>query len=81
MRQLYLVYRVMPDGNRHPETIMAMDEDDLKAGGQALDQLIQDDAPENALREGEYWEFVPRDQASMADWEEIAPQDSRSLPC
>lgn len=80
MRQLYLVYRVMPDGDRHPETIMALDEDDLKTAESALDQLINDDAPEQALRSGERWEFVPRDLAPMADWEEIAPADSRSMP-
>lgn len=80
MRQLYLVYRVLPDGDRHPETIMALDEADLKTAPAALDQLICDDAPETALREGERWEFVPRDLAPVADWEEIAPADSRSLP-
>jgi hypothetical protein len=80
MRQLYLVYRVMPDGDRHPETIMAMVEDDLKTAAVALDQLINDDAPEQALRTGERWEFVHQDNAPLADWEEIAPPDSRSRP-
>ncbi|MDR3641305.1 MAG: hypothetical protein P4L39_08280 [Humidesulfovibrio sp.] len=80
MRQLYLVYRVLPDGDRHPETIMALDESDRKAAETALNQLIGDDAPENALREGERWEFVPQDLAPLVDWEEIAPPDSRSLP-
>lgn len=80
MRQLYLVYRVMPDGDRHPETIMAMDEADLKKASKTLDALIQDDAPEQALREGERWEFVPQDLAPLADWQEIAPPDARSLP-
>lgn len=80
MRQLYLVYRVMPDGDRHPETIMALDEDDRKNAAKALDQVIADDAPEQALRSGERWEFVPQDLAPLADWEEIAPPDARSLP-
>ena len=80
MRQLYLVYRVMPDGDRHPETIMALDEDDLKTAETALNQLINDDAPEQALREGERWEFIERDLAPMDDWDEIAPSDSRSMP-
>jgi hypothetical protein len=80
MRQLYLVYRVLPDGDRHPETIMAMDDGDRKNAEKALDQLISDDAPENALREGERWEFVPQDLAPLSDWEEIAPPDARSLP-
>lgn len=80
MRQLYLVYRVMPDGDRHPETIMAMDEEALKTAASTLDQLIQDDAPEQTLREGERWEFVPQDLAPLSDWEEIAPPDARSMP-
>ena len=80
MRQLYLVYRVMPDGDRHPETIMAMDDDDLKTASNTLDGLINDDAPEQALRQGERWEFVPQDLAPLADWQEIAPADARSLP-
>lgn len=80
MRQLYLVYRVLPDGGLVPETIMAMDEGDRKNAEKALDQLIADDAPENALRPGERWEFVPRELAPVADWEEIAPPDARSLP-
>jgi len=80
MRSLYLVYRVMPDGDRHPETIMALDEIDLKTASAALDAIINDDAPETALREGERWEFVTQDQAPVADWEEIAPPDARSLP-
>jgi hypothetical protein len=80
MRQLYLVYRVLPDGSHHPETIMAMDDGDRKNAEKALDQLISDDAPENALREGERWEFVPQDLAPLSDWEEIAPPDARSLP-
>jgi len=80
MRQLYLVYRVLPDGDRRPETIMAMDDGDRKNAEKALDQLINDDAPENALRAGERWEFVPQDLAPLADWEEIAPPDARSLP-
>ncbi|GAB6126011.1 hypothetical protein [Humidesulfovibrio idahonensis] len=80
MRQLYLVYRIMPDGTQHPETIMALDESDRLSAEKALNQLINDDAPENALREGERWAFVPQDQASAADWEEIAPADSRSMP-
>ena len=80
MRQLYLVYRVLPDGDRHPETIMALDESDLKVASTVLDGLINDDAPENILRPGERWEFVPQDLAPVCDWEEIAPLDSRSLP-
>lgn len=80
MRQLYLVYRVTQDGDRHPETIMAFDEMDIKKASGILDALIIDDAPENALRQGERWEFVPQDLAPLADWEEIAPADSRSLP-
>ena len=80
MRQLYLVYRVMPDGDRHPETIMAMDDDDLKTASNTLDALFNDDAPEQALRQGERWEFVPQDLAPLADWQEIAPADARSLP-
>lgn len=80
MRQLYLVYRVMPDGMRHPETIMAMGADDLKNAAKTLDQLIADDAPEQALRQGERWEFVAQDDAPIADWEEIAPPDARSMP-
>jgi hypothetical protein len=80
MRQLYLVYRVMPDGDRHPETIMAMDADDLKTAAATLDALINDDAPEQALRTGERWEFVAQDDAPLADWEEIAPPDARSMP-
>jgi len=80
MRQLYLVYRILPDGSQIPETIMALDEGDRKNAEQALDQLINDDAPENALRPGERWAFVPQDQAAAADWEEIAPADARSLP-
>lgn len=80
MRQLYLVYRVLPDGDRHPETIMAFDEADMKTAGSTLDALIADDAPEMALRAGERWEFVPQDLAPVADWEEIAPPDARSMP-
>ncbi|MDP2849270.1 MAG: hypothetical protein Q8O35_13940 [Humidesulfovibrio sp.] len=80
MRQLYLVYRVMPDGDRHPESIMAMVEEDLKTAASALDQVIQDDAPEQALRAGERWEFVPQDLAPLSDWEEIAPPSGRSMP-
>ena len=80
MRQLYLVYRGMPDGDRRPETIMALDESDRKTAEKALNQLISDDAPENALREGERWEFVPQDLAPLVDWKEIAPADARSMP-
>jgi hypothetical protein len=80
MRILYLVYRVTKDGERHPETIMAMVEDDLKTAAEALDRVIHDDNPEDALREGERWEFVPQDLASIDDWNQIAPPGSRSLP-
>lgn len=80
MRQLYLVYRVTPEGDQHPETIMAMDEADLKKAPDILAQLAADDAPETQLRPGERWVLVPQDQAPLADWEEIAPPDSRSLP-
>jgi hypothetical protein len=80
MRTLYLVYRVTKEGERHPETIMAMVEDDLKTAAEALDRVIHDDNPEDSLREGEHWEFVPQSQASAADWDEIAPPGSRSLP-
>jgi hypothetical protein len=80
MRTLYLVYRVTAEGERHPETIMAMVEDDLKTAAEALDRVIHDDNPEDALREGERWEFVPQDLAPIADWNEIAPPGSRSMP-
>ncbi len=80
MRMLYLVYRVTAEGVRHPETIMAMVKEDLPTAAEALDRVIHDDNPEDSLREGERWEFVPQDQAPVADWEEIAPPGSRSLP-
>jgi len=80
MRSLYLVYRVNQYGERHPETIMGLVDEDMANAAAALDQLIQDDTPELALRENERWEFVPQEDASLADWEEIAPPDSRSLP-
>jgi hypothetical protein len=80
MRQLYLVYRVLPDGGLVPETIMAFDEGDRKNAEAALDGTIADEAPENRLREGERWEFVPRELAPPEDWEAIAPPDARSLP-
>ncbi|MBU1231124.1 MAG: hypothetical protein KKA55_11035 [Proteobacteria bacterium] len=80
MRTLYLVYRVTAEGERHPETIMAMVEADLGTAAEALDRVIHDDNPEDALREGERWEFVPQELASIADWEEIAPPNGRSMP-
>jgi hypothetical protein len=79
-RELYLVYRVLPDGGRHPESIMALDKADLKKAPEVLDQLVYDDNPDFALRPGERWELVPRDLAPLADWEEIAPPDARCLP-
>ena len=80
MRTLYLVYRVTQDGDSHPETIMGLEDQDFKAAAEALDRMVFEDNPEYALREGERWQFVPQDQAPVADWEEIAPPDSRSLP-
>ncbi len=80
MRSLYLVYRVMPDGTRHPETIMGLPSEDLAEAAAALDRLVHDDNPEYALREGERWEFVPQELAPVADWEEIAPADAKSMP-
>lgn len=80
MRQLYLVYRVLPDGDRRPDSIMALDEADLATAAATLDKLVSEDNPDFALRPGESWEFVPQDQASVADWEEIAPPDGRSMP-
>ena len=80
MRQLYLVYRVLPDGDRRPESIMALDEAELKTAPETLDKLISEDNPDFILRPGEFWQFVPQDQAPQADWEEIAPPDSKCLP-
>lgn len=80
MRTLYLVYRVMPDGERHPETIMGLDETELAQASATLDKLVCEDNPEYALRDNERWEFVPQELASVADWEAIAPPDARSLP-
>lgn len=80
MRQLYLVYRVLPDGDRRPDSIMALDESELSGAPAVLDTLVSEDNPDFALREGERWEFVPQDQAPLADWEEIAPPGASSLP-
>lgn len=80
MRSLYLVYRVLTDGTRHPETIMGLDGEDFAEAAKALDQMAGDDNPDCILREGERWEFVPQEDASIADWEAIAPPDARSLP-
>lgn len=80
MRQLYLVYRVLPDGDRRPDSIMALDESELSGAPAVLDKLVSEDNPDFALREGERWEFVPRDLAPLADWEEIAPPGAACLP-
>jgi hypothetical protein len=80
MRSLYLVYRILADGTPHPETIMGIDGGDLAEAAKALDQMVHDDNPDYILREGERWEFVPQEEASLADWEEIAPPDAKSLP-
>lgn len=80
MRTLYLVYRVSPEGDRRPETIMALDESELADAPATLDKLVSEDNPDFNLRTGEYWSFVPQDQAPQADWEEIAPPDAKSLP-
>lgn len=79
MRQLYLVYRVMPDGMRHPETFMALDERAVREASETLNLLITGDAPEQALRPGECWEFIDQDDASEADWDEIVRPGGRSL--
>lgn len=80
MRQLYLVYRVLPDGDRRPDCIMALDESELAKAPAVLDKLVNEDNPDFALREGERWELVARDDAPIADWEEIAPPGASSLP-
>ena len=79
-RELYLVYRVTAEGDHRPESIMGIEDGDLKAAAKALDKLVNEDNPDFALREGERWEFVPQDQAPLADWEEIAPPGGGCLP-
>jgi hypothetical protein len=80
MRTLYLVYRVTARGERHPETIMGLDESELAQAPAILDQLVSEDNPDYILREGEQWDFVPQERAPQADWEEIAPPDGKSMP-
>jgi len=80
MRELYLVYRVLADGDRRPECIMGVEHGDIKGATKALDKMVSEANPDFALGKGERWEFVPRDLAPVADWEEIAPPGSASLP-
>jgi hypothetical protein len=78
--KLYLVYRVKTDGERVPEAIMSFADVDLPNAGNIYDSLVRDDNPEMARQEGETWEFVAREEADRADWEEIAPPDSAAKP-
>jgi hypothetical protein len=80
VRGLYLVYRVFADGDRRPESIIAVEDGDFAAACRALEALVDEEHPDFALGRGERWEFVRQDDAPADDWDEVAPFDARNLP-
>lgn len=80
MSTLYLVYKQKADGSREPWMIMPFDDKDFLRASDIVEAVLRDDAPEDCLKDGEAWVFVPQDEADPADLRIVLPEDSKNMP-